>query len=124
MSKQKNKEINLGVNLYDLNKNLMAKETPLELDILNEKIKEVANYMITKEYWMLLCNERKDYSIFKIECPNNLIEELTITLTNRGQILSIEKQEDGNFEIWIRDFLTQENFVYYLFDYTTGIIKV
>ena len=124
MKKEKNKQINLGVSLYDVNKNLMANETPLDTILLNRKIIEVANCMTAKEYWMLLCNERKDYSVFKIENPNNLIEELTITLTNRGQVLSIDKQEDGNYEIWIRDYNTQENFVYYLFDYTFGIIKV
>ena len=45
------------------------------------------------------------------------------TLVNRGQVLSIDKQEDGNYEIWIRDPKTKENFVYYLFDYSYGIIK-
>ena len=51
------------------------------------------------------------------------IKELIPTLTNRGQVLSIDKQNDGNYEIWIKDFNTKENFVYYLFDYTFGIIK-
>lgn len=124
MSKEKNKEIDLGVSLYDVNKNLMAKESPLEPDVIKEKITKMANVIATKEYWMLLNHERRDYSIFKIEYPENIVEELTITLTNRGSILSIEKQEDGSYEIWIRDYLTKENFAYYLFDYTAGIIIV
>ena len=38
--------------------------------------------------------------------------------------LAIDLQKDGNYEIWIRDKKTKENFCYYLFDYSFGIIEV
>ena len=124
MAKIQNKEIDLGITLYDVNKDLMAKENPLDPIDFNKKIKEVSETIAKKEYWMLLCNERKDYSVFKIENINNITKELTETITNRGQVISIDKQEDGNYEIWIRDNITKENFAYYLFDYSFGIIIV
>jgi len=125
MSKEKNKQVDLGVSLYDVNKSLMAKETPLDPILLNRAVADMAKIMGYKKYWMLLNNERKDYSVFNICNPNNIAEEVLITLTNRGEVLSIERQgEEFNFEIWIRDHSTKENFAYYLFDYTFGIIDV
>ena len=121
------KEIDLGVTLYDLNKEAMSKEPPLDVIAFNIKMSEIVKKIATKKYWMLLNNERKDYSIFKIDHPDNtrkLIEEISITLHNRGEILSINEQKDGNFEIWIKDFDTREAFVYYLFDYSFGIITI
>ena len=116
-------EITLGT-LYDFNKQAMKNEKFLDQYALERKIKDAIDTIATKEYWMLLNNERKDYSVFKIENPENILDEFYETLTNRGNVVSFDKLKDGNFEIWIRDFDTEENFVYYLFDYTFGIIKV
>lgn len=114
-------EISLGT-LYEFNKQAMANEKILTEYELDNKLREASKTIAEKEYWMLLNNERKDYSVFKIKNPNNIVSELYETLTNRGNVISVDKLEDGNFEIWIRDFNTSECFVYYLFDYTFGII--
>lgn len=125
MAKKEEKQVlDLGLTLYDMNKQAMAQEPPLDQILFNIKMKEIADVMAKKEYWMLLNNERKDYTVFKVNNPANIIDEVSITLTNRGQIISIDKQEDGNYEIWVRDYDTKENFVYYLFDYTFGIVKI
>lgn len=129
-------EINLGT-LYEFNQSAMNNEKPLDPILLNEKIKEVVKDMRTNKnnnvrfYWMLLNNSRKDYTVFHIKEPNTynlfivkqLEKDLKETLQNRGQVLSIDQQEDGNYEIWIRDLETQENIVYYLFDYTIAVIE-
>ena len=70
-----------------------------------------------QKYWHLY------YTVFIIETFEGSLDEFRPTLLNRGQVLSIDKQEDENYEIWIRDPETKENFVYYLFDYSFGIIK-
>lgn len=114
--------INLG-NLYDFNKKAMGELEPLDPVFLNIKIKSTAEDMEKKKYWMLLCHERRDYSVFKIKNKENIKNELKETLCNRGLILGVDRQEDGSYEIWIRDPKTEENFVYYLFDYTYGIIE-
>ena len=125
MTKKEEKQVlDLGLTLYDMNKQAMAQEPPLDQILFNIKMKEIADVMAKKDYWMLLNNERKDYTVFKVNNPANIIDEVSITLTNRGQIISIDKQEDGNYEIWVRDYNTKENFVYYLFDYTFGVVKI
>ena len=121
-----NKEIDTGLSMYDINKNLMAQEKPLDPIATNRAVKDAADGVLAsfKRYWMLLCRERNDYTVFIINSSKNLENELKETLLNRGQLLDITQQEDGNFEIWIRDPETKENFVYYLFDYSFGIIEV
>ena len=120
------KEIDTGLSIYEINKNLMKEEKPLDPIAINIAIKKAADGVLSsfKKYWMLLCRERNDYTVFIIIGSNKLEDELKETILNRGKLLDISQQEDGNFEIWIRDPETEENFVYYLFDYTFGIIEV
>ena len=120
-------EITLGT-LYDFNKQAMKNEKPLDPIALNIKVKEVAKDLYEQatkgnSYWMLLSNERRDYTLFIVLTENGTAVEMLPTLTNRGQVLSIDKQEDNSYEIWIRDPETEENFVYYLFDYGFGVIS-
>lgn len=120
-------EITLG-NLYDFNKSAMAQFIPLDTISFNRETESAMKEIYKKAksgncYWMLLNNERKDYTVFIIETFEGSLDEFRPTLLNRGQVLSIDKQEDENYEIWIRDPETKENFVYYLFDYSFGIIK-
>jgi len=121
----KEKNIDLGITLYDMNKQLMSKEKPLDPIEFASLIKRITKEMFNSDakYWMLLSNERKDYTVFHLITPEGIINELKITLNNRGEILSIDEQESGAFEIWIRDSYTKECFVYYLFDYTFGMIE-
>lgn len=125
-------EINLGT-LYDFNKEAMKNEKPLDPIQFNVKTKEVAQDMwefiedCGIQYWMLLCHERRDYTLFNILSAidaDSIIKELRPTLTNRGQILSIDKESETTWEIWIRDNETNENFAYYLFQYDTGVIEI
>lgn len=119
-------EITMG-NLYDFNKNAMGQLKPLDPIEFNLKAKEVGNDIISanSKYWMLLCHERRDYTVFHITGGiDSFVKEFCPTLLNRGKVVSIDKQEDGNYEIWIRDSLTSENFAYYLFDYSFGIVEV
>lgn len=117
-------EIDSGLTLYDLNKQIYAKEKPLDPIAFNVKISDMVNDLFKKQpYWMLLCRERNDYTVFIMLTDKGTIKELTETLNNRGQVMDIDKLEDGNYEIWIRDIDTQEVFVYYFFDYKYGIIQ-
>ena len=120
-------DIDLGMNLYDFNKQAMAQIEALDPIEFNKSTEEIADTMfLNKEKklaWMLLSNERKDYTVFIPLTKEGILKELRPTLRNRGLITDITKQEDGNYEIWIRDPETKENFVYYLFDYTFGLIQ-
>lgn len=126
-------ELNLGT-LYDFNKEAMKNEKPLDPIQFNALTKDVSLDMLSKciindqHYWMLLCHERRDYTVFNIiaceEDVKDIEVELRPTLSNRGTIISIGKQPDEVWEIWIRDIETEENFVYYLFPYDNGVIEV
>lgn len=126
-------ELDLGINLYEFNKQAMKNENPMDPILLNNRLKEVAEELRCNpdSYWMLLNNERKDYTVFHIKKENLIIKWLTNALAsdlkealqNRGQVLSVDKLEDDNYEIWIRDQITEENFVYYLFDYTKAVLE-
>lgn len=124
-------EVNLGT-LYDFNKEAMKNEKPLDPIQFNHLTKEIVEDIIDKmdlggQYWMLLCHDRRDYTLLNVIAvsDNATIEaELRPTLQNRGSVLSIEKQKDGAWEIWIRDIDTEENFAYYLFQYDSGVIEI
>ena len=113
------------MNLYDYGKQIMSAETPMDPIIFHSKIKELAdNFIKPNKYYMLLCHERRDYTILNVKRKERDIQSIEEMIMNRGLVLTIDKQPDGNYEIWIRDFHTNENFVYYLFDYTEGVMEV
>ena len=119
-------EIDSGLTLYDINKNLLSKEKPLDPIALNVKVNNMIGDIFKKAKsttWMLLCRERNDYTVFIMLTPKGTVNEMIETLNNRGQVLDINNLEDGNYEIWISDIETKEIFAYYLFDYSFGIVQ-
>ena len=120
-------EIDLGMNLYDFNKMGMNNEKPLDTIALKNKINHIFEDIMHRNsnqcYWMLLCRERNDYTVFIPLTLAGSEKEMLECLNTRGQVLSIDKQKDGNYEIWIRDNDTKENFAYYFFNYEFGIVK-
>lgn len=117
-------EINLGT-LYDFNKEAMKNEKIIDPILFNQKLNEINKEIADGAYWMLLCHDRRDYSIIhKVNTPSIFPKEMSETLLNRGHVLSIDLQPDGAWEIWIRDFDGEDVFAYYLFNYDTGVIEV
>ena len=124
--------IELG-NLYEFNKTAMSEFDPMDVIIFNRKLNSIADTMLDacdycdQHYWMLLCHDRRDFTLFNIISASDMhdiINELKPTLENRGLVLDIELQDTGAYEIWIRDTETEENFAYYLFPYDNGVIEV
>lgn len=126
------KEISLGT-LYDVNKNLVQNaEKELTEGIINSK-KEVVKNFISKtsnHYYMLLCNEKRDYTIFNLKdtsSKDNIYEMVNILvdecLKNRGEIrgIDITKSQDA-IEIWLS--IEEEAFAYYFFPYDAAIIEI
>ena len=123
----------LEITNYDMNKQLMANETPLDMIQCQQKYCEIAMEMCSKllsdkHYWCLLCRERYDFTVFNVISADNyepIRKELSETINNRGFIIDITKDTDGGaWEIWIKDFDTDEAFVYYLFEYDMGVIEI
>lgn len=116
-------DVSLGT-LYDMNKSILQNEKKMSINALNKKIKEMVNFFSNGEYFMLLCHERRDYTIFQLTTLNKIktvSEELKICLNNRGEILSIDKVPGDAYEIWIRN--EEGVFAYYLFHYDEAVIK-
>lgn len=122
---KKTKVINMGTTVYDINKQLVKNLTPLSELELPQKQKALENWFNTHcdHYAMLLCHERRDYTVFH-EVSNNdalaAVECLTCC-TNRGQIIAIDPTKDGAFEIWLK--INNEPYCYYLFKYDEAIVE-
>ena len=123
-------ELSMGT-LYDANKQLMSNKqfkplNHLELAAAQQKIEDFFNWKCDC-YGMLYCKDRSDITIFHMyenQNPNPpaiAAKECIGCCTDRGEILSIEKQPDDNFEIWIR--IDGEAFAYYLFPYDNAVIE-
>lgn len=132
LERKKMSNISLGT-LYDVNKNLVLKnEIKLTDGVLNSKKEIITNFMrkMNNTYYMLLCNERKDYTVFKINDKNSddSIREIVSILVdeclkNRGEIRGIDltKGKDA-IEIWL--IIEDEAYCYYFFPYDAAIIEV
>lgn len=117
-------------NLYKFNKICMSQFKEFEeldnyIDKIIKKIYKTKNNK-KESYWMLLCKERSDYTVFVTKNRDNAASEIKETLCNRGLVIDIDLAPDSKYvyEIWIRDKETQENFVYYLFDYNNGVVEI
>lgn len=121
------KEISLGT-VYDINKNCMSKEKNLPPKTYMNRLKKIGNFFQEgKQYYMLLCHEERNYTLFDIADKNKIDKAITALkecLDNRGSVLSIDKTEDDfAFEIWLKK-IDGEVVCYFLFPYDEGIIKV
>lgn len=119
------KNVSLGT-AYDINKNLIKKyEKELTEEELKEKEELVDNFTRSKtdHYYMLLCHDRRDYTIFHTECTSGRISgEFMECLINRGKIVGIDKtQDEGAIEIWL--MIDNEAFCYYFFPYESAIVE-
>lgn len=123
--KKKESTINTGVSIYQLNKKGMDLYKPMPKEEIVSKLFEYLVDFCKVSYLMLLNNERKDYTIFKLNHLDQdlLTQEVTETLLNRGEVIDITLTENKDaVEIWIRD--NKENYCYYLFDYSAAIVEV
>ena len=104
-----------------------------ELQLAKEHLRAWFTTYFTQKYFMLLCTERKDYTVFNLNKDNNwnIANPMTIwnatndvveCMTNRGQLLSIEDQQDGAWELWIKTE-DGECYAYYLFPYGEAVLE-
>ena len=119
----------MGLNLYDLNKSIINQMTPLAKEVIRLKLKEVMSIYTTANsdsvFNMLLCKEYNYYTIFQ-KIPTivnyNLKKAIYETITELGEVFSIEIVNGNQCEIWIRPVGEEDVKVFYLFPYDTGVI--
>ena len=121
-------EMTLG-NLYDVNKTMNIQQKILTNTELKAALRKVKQFFIDNldKYFMLLCRERYDYTLFNFLNKNDItlqqsIKDLKECLLNRGQIISIDPStEMDGYEIWLK--IDDEAFAYYLFPYDLGVLE-
>lgn len=122
-------EVNAGT-VYSMNQAIMDNMKCLSKEAKEKAKKELKAYFLAnadEKYFMLLCKELSDYTIFvlssglKSELAANELEE---TLSNRGKILAVDSAEGNAYEIWVRTDEDKMCHAYYLFPYKMGIIEV
>ena len=128
--KEKEKEYSTTSDLYSLNKQIMKQNlhpmTEEGIEKKKEPLEEWFNWIIDT-YAMLLCHERRDYTIFHLyekQNPNPpavAAAELLTCLTNRGEVLSIDPTQDQAWEIWLK--INNVPYCYYLFRYDNAVIE-
>lgn len=131
---QQKSEVALG-NLYEMNKQIMEQEppiTPTELQIAKEHLRAWLTHNFKQKYFMLLCHELRDYTLFNLDktdswsiAPPNTVmsttNDIIECMTNRGRLLVIDEQEDGAWELWIKN--SEGCFAYYLFPYGEAVLE-
>lgn len=126
---KKTSKVSMGT-LYDLNKAAVIKEISLTGEKLEEKKSLVINFLekTKNTYYMLLCNERKDYTVFRKKDLNNSLNKIADCLIdecllNRGLVKGVDiTKDEGAIEIWLS--IDEEAFVYYFFPYDAAIIEL
>lgn len=131
MGKKDNEMTMEAGTLYDMNKQIMQQIgeplKDLQLASIQMKLEDWFNWQIDG-YAMLLCHERRDYTLFHLyqkankNPPAVAAKELILCLKNRGEILSVEEDSNKAWEIWLR--IDNESYCYYLFNYDEGVIEV
>lgn len=119
------KDVSLGTS-YDINKNLVKK---YEKELTNVELADKEKMMLefTREkfdnYYMMLCHDRRDYTIFHTDVKEGSVwGELLECLQNRGKIYGIDKtQDEGAIEIWL--MIEDEAYCYYFFPYGNAIVE-
>ncbi len=143
-------EINMGT-LYEYNKAIMKnqpiltyKQLEYALEALKPWIKKIEmedgeNYI--PKYYMLLCNDLRDFTLFYFKENRNRQDQIEIFLSDITEcfenryfyILSVELNENNNcVEIWVRreadaPFSDKDEkeavYCYHLFPYDNGVIE-
>lgn len=115
-------------NLYEINQTAYAKEPLMTKEAIEKKQEEITEYFQnhSNTYFMLLCNERKDYTVIKLNHSNvqsaaDAAAAIIECLSNRGSIIEIEKQDNGAYECWIKR--SKLAHMYALFPYDAAVIE-
>ena len=121
-------EIEVG-NLFEMNKQIRRKSEPMETEKISESIVNVAgwcSFRCNSRYYMLLCKERSDYTIFRLNNFNyaQVGQELREVLESRGEIIGIDYMHGYDcYECWVRNE-EGEPFLYMFFTCDDFIVEV
>lgn len=119
-----NKDVNVTMNAYELNKQIIENQKPMKKKELARARNEINTFFFNKKYIMLLCKELNYYTMFVRQNDEALVtlgDEVINCANDLGEIKAIYVAPDNiAFEVWV----TNENgtYVAYLFDYEKGVV--
>ena len=120
--------VNLGMTIYDLNKQVISQMGILEGTVRKEAHLRIID-MATRSnntYFMLLCRDINYYTLFKLNKDNNglcnIASEVFDCVEDIGAIKSVEDVDDGAIEIWAHP-VDGDPVAMYLFPYDAGVIE-
>lgn len=129
-------ENNVSVgSLYELNQQAYDKIKPLNITQKKEQFSNLYEWAKEQrcDYLMLLCHERRDYTILRFKTRedkkyyNGIYNDLAECLNNRGRLLDVRYLQDQDaWEIWVRIFedKTHQNYMYMLFNAEGFVMEV
>lgn len=116
----------LKMTKYEYSKQVVKSMSPMDPIEWASVLAKLQDYILDNEITMLYCKELSDFTIFMncvADAPESFAgQELTETLNNRGKLIYVEETDDGAWEIWVRQ--EEDNFCYYLFDFTEAVVRV
>lgn len=116
--------------LYEFNQMAYKQVKPIAPAKASEMIFNIGMWFSsdpTYKYFMLLCRELNDYTIFDFRSYNYSKgeEELSELIHSRGQVLDIQyDHENDNYDIWIKSKQDGEPHMYKLFDCNDFVIPI
>lgn len=134
MEMTENGDLSVG-SLYELNQQAYNKVKPLNTIQKKEHLSNLYEWVKEQrcDYVMLLCHERRDYTILHFKTredkkyKDGIYNDLLECLNNRGKLLDVRYLQDQDaWEIWLRIFedKSHQNYMYMFFNAEEFIVEV
>lgn len=109
---------------YEFNKQTYLNLPELNKDAIELAFKQVDEFLQRDNHkiYMLLSNEKRDYTVFLKQIKNRtvLLDGIKDVILSRGKLKGINVA-NRDIDFWIEN--NSECYLYKLFDYTWGVIK-
>jgi len=121
------KSVNMG-NLYDLNKTLYSKMPKMKTEDFQKDVLNIGMWFSSRterRYFMLLCRELNDYTVFEFKAPKFDVakEELRSLILSRGIPVGIDYEHSSDtYDVWVKR--GKEVYMYKLFPCDDFIIPI
>lgn len=124
-------ELDLNMSLYDANREIMKTMAPVPESKMKIDLAGIGAWMSkfpSAKYFMLLCREKADYTMFHLNRFNYMraVEELREVLESRGTLLGVNYiHGEDTYECWIREEgPNPQVHMYMLFEATDFVIEI
>lgn len=116
----------VGMNMYDINKQIISQLPVLSDEAIEEKLLEIRKFVdeTKNKFYMLLCRDINYFTLFMLDLKlaDETIESVLLEcVDNLGNIKAID-QVDGAIEIWVEnEFFENGPYAMYFFPYDGGV---